>query len=71
MTGVVIDWDGKLHDENTEKVLDTENEIDVLMMHGVIPVFVSCKSSSVDSNELYKLNTIAEKFGGPYAKKHW
>ncbi len=69
LNGVVIDWDGELHDEETEEVYDTENEIDVLLMHDVVPVFISCKNGIVTADELYKLNTVAERFGGPYAKK--
>ena len=67
--GVKIDWDGTFHDETTEHIYDTENEIDVLMMHNMVPVFVSCKNGFVDANELYKLNTVAHRFGGRYAKK--
>ena len=39
------------------------------MMHGMIPIFVSCKNGAVDMDELYKLNTVAEQFGGSYSKK--
>ena len=69
MNGVVIDWDGEFHDEETERVYDTENEIDILLMHDVVPVFISCKNGAVSSDELYKVNTVAERFGGKYAKK--
>ena len=70
MTGVVIDWDGELHPEpgNTNEY-DTENEIDVMMMHGMVPVFVSCKNGGTDADELYKLQSVAARFGGKYAKK--
>ena len=67
MTGVTIDWDGNIHEE--ENTYDTENEIDVLLIHGTIPVFVSCKNGGVDKDELYKLNAVAARFGGKYAKK--
>ena len=67
--GVVIDWDGDLHDKETDNVVDTENEMDVLLMHGVVPVFISCKNGTVTPEELYKLNTVAERFGGEYSKK--
>ncbi len=63
LTGVCIDWDGK------KTGVDTENEIDVMMMSGLIPVFVSCKNGYVEIDELYKLNTVAQRFGGKYAKK--
>lgn len=69
LNGVVIDWDGEFHDEQTEDVYDTQNEIDVLLMHDVVPVFISCKNGYFTSDELYKLNTVAERFGGQYSKK--
>lgn len=69
VNGVVIDWDGIFHDEVTENKYDTENEIDVMMMHGVVPVFISCKNGEFTADELYKLNTVAECFGGKYSKK--
>ena len=69
LNGVVIDWDGEVHDEQAEETYDTENEIDVLLMHDIIPVFVSCKNGIVTSEELYKLDTVAKRFGGKYAKK--
>ncbi len=68
VNGVVIDWDGDVGDE-AEGRYDTENEIDVLLMHGMIPMFVSCKNGIVSAEELYKLNTVAKRFGGEYAKK--
>lgn len=67
MTGVYIDWDGDIHTE--QEGFDTENEIDVMMMHGTVPVFISCKNGKVEIDELYKLNTVATKFGGKYARK--
>lgn len=69
MNGVVIDWDGEFHDEKTEFIYDTENEIDVMLMHNIVPVFISCKNGVVLTEELYKLSTVAERFGGKYAKK--
>lgn len=69
MNGVVIDWDGMFHDEETEDMYDTENEIDLLLMHGLTPVFVSCKNGDIKTEELYKLHTVATRFGGRYAKK--
>lgn len=62
--GVVIDWDFY-----ADEGYPTINEIDVLAMRGAIPVFVSCKNGVVDTAELYKLNTVAERFGPKYAKK--
>lgn len=65
LNGVCIDWDGRIKPKNK----DTRNEIDVLMMHGMIPVFVSCKNGGIDNEELYKLNTVSQYFGGRYAMK--
>ena len=65
---VGIDWDGVLH-QPEEQVADTRNEIDVILMHGTKPLFVSCKNGNVDEEELYKLNTVADRFGGPNARK--
>lgn len=67
MNGVYIDWDGEV--QEGEDGTDTHNEIDVMMMRGMVPVFVSCKNGRVDKNELYKLSTVANRFGGKYAKK--
>ena len=64
LTGVSIDWDGDAFGGTW-----TENEVDVILMKGLIPVFISCKNGAVGSEELYKLNTVTERFGGPYAKK--
>ena len=69
INGVVIDWDGEFHDETVEDEYDTENEIDILLMHDIVPVFISCKNGIVTADELYKLNTVAERFGGQYSKK--
>lgn len=69
LNGVVIDWDGEFHDEESENIYDTENEIDIMLMHDVVPVFISCKNGVVTSDELYKLNTVAERFGGKYSRK--
>lgn len=65
---VNIDWDGVIHDIHDDEK-DTRNEIDVMMMKGMIPIFISCKNGDVGIEELYKLNTVAEKFGGKHVKK--
>lgn len=64
--GVYIDWDG---DVEAEGDVDVSNEVDVLMMKGAVPVFVSCKNGNMDPDELYKLETVAQRFGGKYARK--
>lgn len=67
MTGVFIDWDGEVHEDSIRS--DAENEVDVIMMRGMVPIFVSCKNGNVTVDELYKLQSVANKFGGKYAKK--
>lgn len=67
MNGVYIDWDGTVHTD--AQSYDTENEIDVMLMKGMVPVFISCKNGRIEKDEVYKLNAVAEKFGGKYAKK--
>ena len=49
--------------------MDTEKEIDVILMKGVVPAFISCKNGIIPGDELYKLNTVAEQFGSEYARK--
>lgn len=68
MTGVTIDWDGEQHRQGSGQV-DTANEIDVILMKGLVPIFISCKNGSVGEDELYKLSTVARRFGGKYVKK--
>lgn len=68
--GVHLDWDGLIHGNASEDVL---NEIDILKIEGNIPTFISCKSGKMPQKEtlyaLYELATVAERFGGKYAKK--
>ena len=66
MVGVHLDWDGVIYNHSLK---DTLNEIDVLSLRGVIPTFISCKNGKVTAEELYKLNTVAHRFGGQYSKK--
>ena len=64
---VSIDWDGVV--DFVGNTPETRNEIDVVLMNGTTPLFVSCKNGNIGDEELYKLNTVAARFGGPYAKK--
>ena len=64
-TGVVIAWNDCL---NSQSACVT-NEIDVALMKGLVPIFISCKSGSVNAEELYKLNSVAFEFGRKYVKK--
>jgi len=63
--GIHINWEnGK-----TSPVI---NEVDVFVLQGYVPVFISCKAGKSDklsNDDLYELETIAQRFGGKYAKK--
>ena len=62
--GVIVDWDGV-----TGQKAETRNEIDLMLMRDLIPVFISCKNGEVHKEALYELETMAQHFGGEYAKK--
>ncbi len=64
VNGIVMKWDDAL-----PATPDPMNEIDVMMIKGTVPVFVSCKNGQCGSDELYKLNTVAMRFGGKYSRK--
>lgn len=64
--GIYVDWDGKKAPVGER---DTTNEIDLLITHNLIPTFISCKNGEVHKEDLYELATVAERFGGSYAKK--
>ena len=68
--GVHLDWDGVLEGPSG---IDVLNEIDVLSLQGYIPSFISCKSGKLSPQQclhaLYELDTVANRFGGKYAKK--
>lgn len=66
---VYIDWDGNVHGKN-DKEKDTKNEVDIMVMRDLIPIFISCKNGEVKKEALYELDTVAKKFGGKYAKKY-
>ncbi len=63
--GVVIEWDASPPKGQD----DVKNEMDVMLMDTLTPIFISCKNGFVDTHELYKLSVVAARFGGPYAKK--
>jgi hypothetical protein len=67
VNGAYLDWDGRPNANGSNA--DTRNEIDVLMMHYLQPVFVSCKNGDVKREELFMLHTVASRFGGGFAKK--
>lgn len=48
--------------------VDTINEIDVIAVHGEVPVFISCKAGTPDVFALAEIKTLARHFGGSQAK---
>ena len=50
--------------------VSAENEVDLILLHSTVPVFVSCKNRFVSSDELYKLDSVSRRFGGKYAKHY-
>ena len=44
------------------------NEIDVMATRGVIPLFLSCKTSDVKTEALNELAILRDRFGGKGAK---
>ena len=61
MMGAQIDWDGI---KSPMSGIDVANEIDVVLMRGLRPIFISCKNGSFLPEELYKLSAVAKHFGG-------
>lgn len=67
LVGVSLEWEGANQPPDREP--ETRNEVDVVFLRGTTPLFISCKNGNVEDVELYKLHTVAHRFGGPYAKK--
>ena len=60
---VVIDWDGSYVD-----FCDAKNEVDLLLIRGVKPVFVSCKMGIPTPLALSEIRLLSARFGGTLAK---
>ncbi len=61
-TSVVVDWE-----KNADRDKVT-NEIDVMAVRGVIPVFISCKTCAVTTEALNELAILRDRFGGKGAR---
>lgn len=62
-TSVLIDWDGvKGGLENTK------NEVDIFLVKGVTPVFISCKMGVPSPLALSEIKLLSVKFGGSVSK---
>ncbi|MBR5868902.1 MAG: DUF1887 family protein, partial [Clostridia bacterium] len=62
LTGVSLLWD------NRDDPFETENEVDVLAVRGTVPLFISCKNGRVQPEELYKLASVVDYFGGEHGR---
>lgn len=60
---VTIDWDGAIVDFRSASC-----EIDLLLVKGIVPVFISCKIGQFGKDALYEIRLMADKFGGKMAK---
>ena len=61
-TSAVVDWEGDNKQDNVT------NEIDVMAMKGIVPVFISCKTCEVTTEALNELAILRDRFGGNIAK---
>lgn len=61
-TSAVVDWEGGFLRDNVT------NEIDVMAMYGILPVFISCKTCSISTEALNELAVLRDRFGGFIAK---
>lgn len=58
-TSVVVDWDGVEGGPD-----NTKNEVDVLLVKGITPIFISCKMSAPSALALSEIRLLSTKFGG-------
>ncbi len=58
----VISWDNDRDD------LDTVNEVDLIAMRGIVPVFISCKSGIPGNDAVNEILTITRRFGNRRAR---
>ena len=61
-TSAVVDWEGVNERDSVS------NEIDVMAMRGILPVFISCKTCEVSTEALNELAILRDRFGGKGAK---
>ena len=58
-TSVVVNWEtGSARDA-------VSNEIDVVAVHGILPLFISCKTCAASTEALNELAILRDRFGGP------
>lgn len=62
VTSAVVDWEGTTIRDSVS------NEIDVMAMRGILPVFISCKTCPITTDALNELAVLRDRFGGKGAK---
>ena len=62
VTSAVVDWESTVHRDGVT------NEIDVMAMRGLLPVFISCKTCPITTEALNELAILRDRFGGKGAK---
>lgn len=63
VTSAVVDWQGA--SPGPDRVT---NELDVIAVQGVKPVFISCKTCEVKTDALNELAILRDRFGGEVAR---
>lgn len=61
-TSVVVNWEGT----GTRDAVS--NEIDVVAVKGILPLFISCKTCAASTEALNELAILRDRFGGPMSK---
>ncbi len=59
----IVNWEGGTSQRNA-----VTNEIDVVAVRGVCPMFISCKTSEVRTEALNELAVLRERFGGKLSR---
>ena len=55
----VVNWEGGMTQRNA-----VTNEIDVMAIQGITPLFISCKTSEIRTEALNELAVLRDRFGG-------
>lgn len=61
-TSVIIDWDSRGRENGTV------NEIDDILIKGIVPLFISCKIGSPSVLAINEIDGLARRFGGALAR---
>ncbi len=62
-TSMIVDWDGA-----NGGAANARNEVDVFLVKGVTPVFISCKMSLPSALSMSEIRLLATKFGGRHSR---